>query len=306
MESKKNMPLLHKLWVASRAEFLTASIFVSILAGSLAIFEGSFSLGNFLLALFAVILAHIGTNMANDYFDYLRGNYPKKKSGPTGGSFAIQQGLFGSNEMLTGSIACVIASIFIFYVLSLKVGAFLFLAGMVGTLIGFFYNAPPLSFGWRKYGEAAAFIGMGPVLFAAIYFAASGGGLSPAGIALSVFSGSLVANIIVASQLPDIEIDRKSRKPTLASLHGAEGVGHGIAFFFAAALLGGAWCVALSLPLLAIGALLPSFWLTYLAWQSVRHENRLAALMYALKAHAAGTILPALALLALSFFKGSL
>jgi len=74
------MDLLQKLIVATRAPFLSASLMPALVAGALALNEKVFSPELFILATLAVIFAHLGTNVSNDYFDFKYGNFPKKKT----------------------------------------------------------------------------------------------------------------------------------------------------------------------------------------------------------------------------------
>src|SRR5262249_52674986 len=136
--------------------------------------------------------AHAGTNLANDYFDYYQGNYPNKK-GPTGGSFAIQEGLFTDRQILGMALACFIASLAIFAYLSLFTSTTVLIFGILGIALGFFYTAPPVQLGYRNAGEFTTFLGMGPIIFCTVYFAETGF-ISAGLLALSAFTGFFVSN----------------------------------------------------------------------------------------------------------------
>src|SRR5688500_15078906 len=86
---------------ATRLPFLTATLVPVLVGTAVAAWEGSFHLLRFVLALLGAACFHVGTNVANDYFDHLSG---ADEANPTptpfsGGSRVIQQGLVGPRRM---------------------------------------------------------------------------------------------------------------------------------------------------------------------------------------------------------------
>ncbi len=219
MEAKPTV--FEKYLIALRTPFLIVSLITAAVAGALAFHNGAFNWMIFLAATFGVVLAHAGTNLANDYFDYQEGNYPKQKRGPTGGSFAIQNKLFNEGQILTMAIIFFIISLGIFAYLSTVTSVTVLLLGLIGIAIGLFYTAPPLKLGYRQFGEFASFIGMGPVLFSTVYMALAGN-MTVSGLLLSVFFGLQISNILVAAEIPDIKEDRATDKATVAAKWGED------------------------------------------------------------------------------------
>ena len=86
-----------------RVPFSTATIIPVVLGSVLAWHDtAGFFWDRFWLALIGAILIHIGTNLANDYFDHLAG-CDKVNTNPTpfsGGSRVIQQGLIPPKNIL--------------------------------------------------------------------------------------------------------------------------------------------------------------------------------------------------------------
>ncbi|MBM3229681.1 prenyltransferase [Candidatus Parvarchaeota archaeon] len=230
------MEFIKKFAMASRAPFLAASILPALVGGAIALGDGKFSLVPFLAAMAAAIFAHLGTNLSNDYFDYKNGNYPAKKTGPTGGSFAIQSRMFSESEIIRMAYACFGISAALFIYLGLSISPVVLALGLLGIAIGYFYTAPPFALGYRGLGEIATFVGMGPLLLQTVYFAQAGS-FSEIGWYVSAFIGVLVSNILLVAQIPDIAIDKKSRKKTLAASWGA---GAAISAFTLFTLVGGA------------------------------------------------------------------
>src|SRR3712207_2191975 len=90
------------LWRATRAYSLPASIVPVALGTVLAargygeVGEGRFDFATFLLVLLGAILAHFGSNVINDYFDFVNGvdTRPEHGSGViTGGQMTARQAL---------------------------------------------------------------------------------------------------------------------------------------------------------------------------------------------------------------------
>ncbi len=213
--------LFQKYSQALRTPYLVASLIPVLAAAALAWRDGVFEPVLWAIAGLAALLAHAGTNLANDYFDFHSGNFPSYKRGPTGGSFAIQHGLFTPRHIALLALSCFSLSLLLFAYLAWNGSILILLLGALGIAIGFFYTAPPLSLGYRPLGELAIFFGMGPLLFQTVYFAQAGQ-FSLSGWALSTFLGLLVANTLLAAQLPDIEEDIASRKRTIASIWGPQ------------------------------------------------------------------------------------
>src|SRR4030095_2844402 len=154
------MQFFSKFAAASRLPFIVASMLPVLLASSLAYRAGIFSLQTFALCLLGAVLAHLGTNLSNDYFDYKYGNYPKKKTGPSGGSFAIQSGVFSDKQILLMAGVCFLLSLAIFGLISAYVGFNVLALAVLGAAIGFFYTAPPLRLGYNYLGELSTIIGL--------------------------------------------------------------------------------------------------------------------------------------------------
>ena len=92
---------------AVRAPFFTATVAPVALGGAVAYFNiGAFDWSLFWLTLFGAILAHAGTNVANDYSDHVTRNDEVNKlfSPFNGGSRMIQAGLMSPAKVFTLSL----------------------------------------------------------------------------------------------------------------------------------------------------------------------------------------------------------
>ncbi len=213
-----------KTWArALRLPFLTATAVPALLGASVAYWEaGAFNWLLFLLSLVGVAFLHLGTNLANDYYDHKSGN-DEANSSPTpfsGGSRVIQEGLIAPKAILITSLTC--------FTLGISIGLLLYwmtenmqiiAIGCIGVLIGFFYTASPLKLGYRGIGELLTGIGFGPLVVAGTY-AVQVGSISSAALLASMPIGILVGLILFINEFPDYEADKKVGKKTWVVLMG--------------------------------------------------------------------------------------
>ena len=123
----------------------------------------------------------------------------------------------------------------------------------------FFYTGGPKPLGYIALGEITVFIFMGPVMIGGAYYVHAGT-VTWEVIVASVAVASLVAEILHANNIRDIDLDRRAGKVTLATIFGRRGAGIEyillIVFAYAAivALVAGnpsLW------PVLLVGATIP-------------------------------------------------
>ena len=204
-----------KIWIeATRPYSFTASVTPVLIGSVLGAMDGLFSWGRFSLALFGSLFIHIGTNLVNDYYDHKSGvDTIDSKSG----SQVIQRGLLTADEVYWGGIATFgIGSLFGLVLVGLCGWPILAL-GIASVLAGYFYTANPLSLAYIALGEATVFVFMGPVIIIGAYYVQREVfSLAPLLISLPV--GCMVAAILQANNIRDIEADKEHGKNTLATV----------------------------------------------------------------------------------------
>jgi 1,4-dihydroxy-2-naphthoate octaprenyltransferase len=173
------------------------------------------------LALFALTLVgalgvHAGANMINDYYDHRNGLDNAASLGP---SKTIQEGLLTPPQMLGGGLAAfALGALLGLALVALRGPAILWL-GLVCLPLAFFYTGSPLRLAYHGLGELLVAIFMGPVMILGAYYVQAGRfDLAPALSSLPV--ALLVAAIMHANNLRDIEPDRARGKVTVANLLG--------------------------------------------------------------------------------------
>jgi 1,4-dihydroxy-2-naphthoate octaprenyltransferase len=207
-----------KWLVILRAPFLTASIFPALIAGAFVHTTGavaSFPTGNFLLALFGVMLLHLASNVINDYFDWTNGTDPENNNyfvQYSGGSRAVELGLITVRGTLMVATTLFATSALIGVYLWQQMGGEVLVLGMTGAFLGYFYTAPPVRLVARHgLGELAIGAAFGPLLTGGVT-AVCTGHASLMSFLVGVPIGLLVTNILLINQVPDRVSDARTGK----------------------------------------------------------------------------------------------
>jgi 1,4-dihydroxy-2-naphthoate octaprenyltransferase len=221
------------LWYrATRPFSFTASIIPILVGGACALLVGGFSPVAFLLCLAGGIALQAGTNLTNDYYDYKLG---ADHSGSLGPSRVIQEGWLSPRAVLLGGIGFFVVGGAAGFLLVSIAGWPILLLGLIGVPLAYGYTAPPLKLAYRGLGELNVFVLMGPLMVAGGFLVHRAAGLGVA-LTASLPIGCLVAAILHANNVRDLDDDRALGKKTLATI-----VGPGLAKLELAALIGGAY-----------------------------------------------------------------
>jgi 1,4-dihydroxy-2-naphthoate octaprenyltransferase len=160
--------------------------------------------------------------------------------------------------------------------------------GLVSVLAGYFYTARPLSLAYIALGEATVFIFMGPVIIVGAYFVQREM-FTLTSFLISLPVGCLVAAILHANNIRDLQSDKERGKHTLATKIGREA-----ACWELAGLVYGAFVITALLVLFGYAP-----WPVLLTFVTLRHalpavripfgsdkvEDVNAALLYTVKLH---------------------
>lgn len=239
-------------WNAIRIWSYTAAIIPVLLGGSIAAYQGQFRHPWWLvLALVGSIAIQAGTNLVNDYYDHIKGADTVESLGNGG---AIRRGdLTPEQTLIGGLLAFAVGSVIGLY-LVYQTGPFIFWLGLFSVLCGYFYTAGPFALAYVGLGEIAVFIFMGPVMVIGSYYLQTQQVTWPV-ILASLPVACLVAAILHANNLRDLESDRRIGKRTLATLFGREGAN--VEYYV---LVGGTYVV---LALMIVLGIIP--WLTLIS-----------------------------------------
>jgi 1,4-dihydroxy-2-naphthoate octaprenyltransferase len=205
-----------RTWFAAlRPVSFTASV-IPVLVGTAIAAENEFRPLLFVLALLGSIAIHAGTNLVNDYFDHVKGTDTAESLGQSG---VIQRGVLSARAVLAGGVLAFAIGAAIGLIITAMTGWPVLALGIASVLAGYFYTASPFSLAYRGLGEAVVFIFMGPVIvMGAYYVQIESWAWAPFLASLPI--GLLVAAILHANNVRDIESDRRNNKWTLAALAG--------------------------------------------------------------------------------------
>lgn len=202
-----------EIWVlASRPKTLFAAFVPIIVGSSIAYAEGELNLFIAALTFICTTLLQIGTNFANDLFDYLRGADTKKRIGPLR---VLNANLVTPKEMKRALVIVFSSAFLLGLFLVYHGGVLILIIGVISIIAAIAYTAGPFPLAYNGLGDAASFIFFGVIGTVGTYYLQTGEITSIAYLA-SIPVGALVTNIIVVNNYRDIEQDKISGKNTLA------------------------------------------------------------------------------------------
>ncbi len=214
----------------------------------------------FFMGLLAVICAHLGANVLNDYFDSKSGcDWQDKRDHIFfGGSKVIQKGLLSEKTVLLAGM--VFVSLSLLSVIALQfilkdIPVILF--GVLILFLAIAYTAPPLKLAYRGIGEAVIFILFGAAIVCGSYTIAKGSLFGMDVVLLSLPVSFLVTAILYCNEVPDRGVDKAVGKNNIVVRIGPEKAFWGYALLVDCAFLSTIACVFLRvLPLKALFLLL--------------------------------------------------
>ncbi|RIK42670.1 MAG: 1,4-dihydroxy-2-naphthoate polyprenyltransferase [Chloroflexi bacterium] len=228
-----------RAWLlAARPKTLPAAVGPVLVGAALAYADGVLALGPALAALLGALLLQVGSNFANDYFDYFRGADTADRLGPPR---VTASGLIAPAAMRVG-MAVVFGAAVMLGLYLVAVGGWPVVAvGVASILAALAYTGGPFPFGYSGLGDLFVFLFFGLVAVCGTYYVQALT-LTPTVVLAAVAPGLLITAILVVNNLRDLETDRRAHKRTLAVILGrkatlAEYVGLLIGAYLIPALL---------------------------------------------------------------------
>jgi 1,4-dihydroxy-2-naphthoate octaprenyltransferase len=198
-----------------------------VVGGAVAVAAGGFRLGPAVAALLGAILIQIGTNFANDVFDFEKGADTEERLGPTR---AVQAGLLSPRQMRVG-MAFTFALAFgcgLYLVAALgglsrwPAGWPILLIGVAGIVAGIAYTGGPYPLGYHGLGDLFVILFFGFAAVGGTTYALAARVPETAWWAAVPMAGLSTA-ILAVNNLRDRETDARAGKRTLAVRLGAAG-----------------------------------------------------------------------------------
>ena len=242
------------VWVlAARPATLPAAI-IPVIVGSAAAGPGLPRPWSLVAALSASIMIQVGTNYANDLFDFRKGADSAGRLGPLR---VTQSGLVSPRQIAIATIIAFSLAVLLGLYLVAVSGWIIVAIGALSILCGLAYTGGPWPLGYHGLGELFVFIFFGLVAVIGSAFVQIGV-VTIRSVAAALPVGLLVTAILIVNNLRDIDTDRAVGKRTLAVR-----LGRRLTRLEYAAFLIVAYAIPVALWL--VGAIGPWFWLPVLS-----------------------------------------
>jgi 1,4-dihydroxy-2-naphthoate polyprenyltransferase len=202
---------------AARLRTLPASVAPVLIGVVLAYSDGLGHAPAAIAALIGAVLIQIGTNYANDYFDFVKGADTAERQGPRR---AVQSGLVSPEVMRRATILVFGLAVLVGLYLAWRGGWPIVVVGVASIACGVLYTGGPFPLGYRGLGDFFVLLFFGPVATAGTYWVqALELGWLP--ILAGLGPGLISTAILAVNNLRDRETDAKAGKRTLAVRLGA-------------------------------------------------------------------------------------
>jgi 1,4-dihydroxy-2-naphthoate polyprenyltransferase len=255
-------------WLAIRPRTLPAAVGPVLVGVGLAVGDGAFKLLPALAALAGALLLQIASNLANDYYDFVKGYDQPDRQGPTRVALS---GLISLRELRLGLVLVLLVTAIIgLYLVS--VGGWPILAiGVAAIIASVAYSGGPFPLSANGLGDLFVFIFFGLAAVVGTYYVQALT-LTPLVWLAALPPGLLITAILVVNNLRDIETDARVGKRTLAVQLGRAGTRWEYTL-----LLAGAYAVPLALLITApvLGTFSPADLLVLLPWLTLPMAVRL-------------------------------
>ncbi|MCP4643659.1 MAG: 1,4-dihydroxy-2-naphthoate polyprenyltransferase, partial [bacterium] len=202
-----------KVWIlAARPKTLPAAVAPVIVGTAMAYASGLPHWPSAVCALLGAALIQIGTNLANDYFDFVKGTDTDDRKGPTR---ATQAGFVAPGVMLR-------AAVFVF-ALVLVPGAYILwrggwpflIIGILSIACGVLYTGGPYPLGYVGLGDVFVLVFFGPVAVVGTYYLQTYV-ITPDSLIAGLAVGLMSVALLAVNNMRDVDEDRRAGKRTLA------------------------------------------------------------------------------------------
>ena len=201
------------IWLeATRPRTLPAAAAPVLVGIAIAIADGTFHLVAGLGALAGAFLIQIGTNYANDYFDFKKGADTEARVGPRRATAA---GLVAPSTMKRAFILTFGLAFLVGLGLVYRAGWPILVVGVASIVSGVLYTGGPRPLGYLGLGDVFVLVFFGPVAVAGTVFVQSLS-LSVDAIVIGFIPGLLSTAILAVNNLRDADTDVLANKRTVA------------------------------------------------------------------------------------------
>lgn len=210
---RRGKPAGIRPWLlAARPKTLPAAAVPVVVGTALAARLGEWHVVPAALCLAFALLVQIGTNLANDYFDFMKGADTRDRLGPTR---MVASGAVAPARMLRATGVVFGAAFLVGVNLVWYGGWWLMAVGAASILFGYLYTAGRYALAYNGLGDVFVFVFFGLVAVGFTFYVQTGF-FAWEGWVAGVAVGALAVNILTVNNYRDWETDARSGKRTLA------------------------------------------------------------------------------------------
>jgi 1,4-dihydroxy-2-naphthoate octaprenyltransferase len=210
-------PLNVKLWIAAaRPKTLPAAVAPVLMGAAMAYDDACLHVPTLAMTFLAAVLIQIGTNLANDYYDFVKGADKADRVGPVR---ATQAGLVTPAQMKAAFLLTFAAAALAGLYLVARGGLPILIIGAASLVCAVLYTAGPFPLAYVGLGEVFVLPFFGPVAVGGTYYLQAGQ-IKPDVLIAGLAPGLLSVAILAVNNFRDIDTDRAAGKKTLAARFG--------------------------------------------------------------------------------------
>jgi 1,4-dihydroxy-2-naphthoate octaprenyltransferase len=219
VQEVRNLDAVSRFLYAARSVILVISAQAAIIAGLLAAAAGRFAWGSFLSVLIGFVVAHMISNLSNDYFGFRRGHDTPDSPRMRYTVHPLASGVLEKRTLLTGLAILVLIGIGITTYFITERGWLAVGFAVAGISLLFLYDAAPTPLKSIGLGELAVLLVWGPLMIGG-GFTMITGQLSSDVLFASVPYGLGVMTILNGKHIDQISFDSSRHIRTLPVLIG--------------------------------------------------------------------------------------
>ena len=227
-------------WQLTRPHTLTAAFAPVFLGTMIALTYGKIHFPLFIAMLIASVFIQMATNMFNEYYDYKRGLDTEQSIG-IGGTI-VRNGV-KPKTVLNLAFMLYGISVLIGIYICMETSWMLAVVGILSMMVGYFYTGGPYPIAYTPFGELFSGVVMGMLLILIAFYIQTETVTTEA-VLLSIPSMLLVAGIMLANNIRDLEGDKEGGRKTLAILVGRSNAITILMLFF---IISYGWIIAMIL-----------------------------------------------------------
>ena len=193
--------------ILGRVSVVTMSAISAVIGGLLAVRDDVFDAPLLVLVALGLILAHTGSNLVNDFWDFQHGidtpDSPRTNYGPH--PLTGERSYFREFAVVTLAILATATAIGVYLTIAAGLGVLIF--ALAGAFVLLSYSGGPFPLKYVGLGELAVFIVWGPLMIGGTYYVLSGE--LPVWVVLaSVPYGLGVSSVLFGKHLDKLAFDR--------------------------------------------------------------------------------------------------